>query len=180
MLFRSPKNIQLQEILYKEYEELFTKEVSLSGYVPTYKGHPKQIKTAITMIKESKRPLIIAGAGVLKSKANKELAEFVEKTKIPVTTTLLGLGVFPSDHELSLGMLGMHGTVPANYATEEADLVIAIGIRFDDRITGNPDKFCSKANIIHIDIDPAEIGKNKKIDVPIVGDVKNVDRKSVV
>lgn len=174
VLIDIPKNIQLHDMLYKEYEELYNKEIKLEGYVPTYKGHPKQIKTAIALIKEAKKPLIIAGAGVLKSGANKELAEFVQKTKIPVTTTLLGLGVFPSDHELSLGMLGMHGTVPANYATVEADVVIAIGIRFDDRITGNPEKFCSNAQIIHIDIDPAEIGKNKKIDVPIVGDVKNV------
>lgn len=174
VLIDIPKDIQMQEILYKEFEDLFNREIKLEGYVPTYKGHAKQIKSAIALIKESKKPLIIAGAGVLKSGAHKELMEFVENTKIPVTTTLLGLGGFPSDHELSLGMLGMHGTVTANYATVDADLVIAVGIRFDDRITGNPDLFCSNAKIIHMDIDPAEIGKNIKIDVPIVGDIKNV------
>lgn len=169
-----PKDVQISEIDYKEFEELFNKEVVLPGYDPNYKGHPKQIKTALGLIKQSKRPLIIAGAGVLKSGATDELREFVEKTNIPVTTTLLGLGVFPGSHKLSLGMLGMHGTVASNYATDEADLIIAAGIRFDDRITGDPDKFCTKAQIIHIDIDPAEIGKNKKIQVPIVGDLKNV------
>lgn len=174
VLIDIPKNIQIEEIPLVEFEELFTKEIKLQGYVPTYKGHPKQIKTAVQLIKEAKRPLIIAGAGVIMSKASKILAEFIEKTNIPVTTTLLGLGVFPSEHQLCLGMLGMHGTVAANFATEQADLIIAAGIRFDDRITGDPEKFCSNAKIIHIDIDPAEIGKNKKIDIPIVGDIKNV------
>ena len=174
VLIDIPKDIQLQEIPYKEYEKLFKMDIKLPGYEPTYKGHPKQIKTALNLIKTAKKPLIIAGAGVLKSKATDALYEFAEKTNTPVTTTLLGLGVFPSNHRLSLGMLGMHGTVAANYATDEADLVIAAGIRFDDRITGNPEKFCSNAQIIHIDIDPAEIGKNKSIDVPIVGDLKNV------
>ena len=126
------------------------------------------------MIKEAKKPLIIAGAGILKAKASEDLREFAEKTDTPVTMTLLGLGTFSGNHELSLGMLGMHGTVYANYATDEADLIIAAGIRFDDRITGNPEKFCPKAKIIHIDIDPAEIEKNKRADVPIVGDLKNV------
>lgn len=174
VLIDIPKNIQIEEIPLVEFEELFRKEIKLQGYVPTYKGHPKQIKTAVQLIKEAKRPLIIAGAGVIMSKASKILAEFIEKTNIPVTTTLLGLGVFPSEHQLCLGMLGMHGTVAANFATEQADLIIAAGIRFDDRITGDPEKFCSNAKIIHIDIDPAEIGKNKKIDIPIVGDIKNV------
>ena len=103
-----------------------------------------------------------------------DLREFARKADIPVTTTLLGLGVMPSDDELFLGMLGMHGTVTANFATAEADLVIAAGIRFDDRIAGQPNKFCEQAKIIHVDIDPAEIGKNKKVEVPIVGDLKNV------
>ena len=169
-----PNDIQQQEISYDEFNKLFDKEVQLEGYEPTYIGHPVQIKRALSLIKKAKKPLIIAGAGVMKSGASKELLELANKMDIPVTTTLLGLGAFPENHELSLGMLGMHGTVPANYATDEADLVIAAGIRFDDRIAGNPSKFCERAKIIHIDIDPAEIDKNKKADVPIVGDLKNV------
>ena len=169
-----PNDIQQQEISYEEFNKLFDKEVQLEGYDPTYVGHPVQIKRALSLIKKAKKPLIIAGAGVMKSGASKELLELANKMDIPVTTTLLGLGAFPENHELSLGMLGMHGTVPANYATDEADLVIAAGIRFDDRIAGNPSKFCEHAKIIHIDIDPAEIDKNKKADVPIVGDLKNV------
>lgn len=169
-----PNDIQLQEISYEEFNKLFEKETDLEGYAPTYEGHSGQIKKAIKLIKEAKKPLIIAGAGVLKAKASKELMDFVEKTNTPVAMTLLGLGGFPTNHELSLGMLGMHGTTQANFATDEADLIIAAGIRFDDRITGNPNKFCENAKIIHIDIDPAEIDKNKKADVPIVGDLKNV------
>ena len=169
-----PNDIQQQEISYEEFNKLFDKEVQLEGYDPTYVGHPVQIKRALSLIKKAKKPLIIAGAGVMKSGASKELFELANKMDMPVTTTLLGLGAFPENHELSLGMLGMHGTVPANYATDEADLVIAAGIRFDDRIAGNPSKFCEHAKLIHIDIDPAEIDKNKKADVPIVGDLKNV------
>ena len=169
-----PNDIQQQEISYEEFNKLFDKEVQLEGYDPTYVGHPVQIKRALSLIKKAKKPLIIAGAGVIKSQASKELFELANKMDMPVTTTLLGLGAFPENHDLSLGMLGMHGTVPANYATDEADLVIAAGIRFDDRIAGNPSKFCEHAKIIHIDIDPAEIDKNKKADVPIVGDLKNV------
>ena len=174
VLVEIPNDIQQQEISYDEFNKLFDKEVQLEGYEPTYVGHPVQIKRALSLIKKAKKPLIIAGAGVMKSGASKELLELANKMDIPVTTTLLGLGAFPENHELSLGMLGMHGTVPANYATDEADLVIAAGIRFDDRIAGNPSKFCEHAKIIHIDIDPAEIDKNKKADVPIVGDLKNV------
>lgn len=169
-----PNDIQQQEISYEEFNKLFDKEVQLEGYDPTYVGHPVQIKRALSLIKKAKKPLIIAGAGVIKSQASKELFELANKMDMPVATTLLGLGAFPENHDLSLGMLGMHGTVPANYATDEADLVIAAGIRFDDRIAGNPSKFCERAKIIHIDIDPAEIDKNKKADVPIVGDLKNV------
>ena len=169
-----PRDIQLQEIPYDEFKKLYEQEFELEGYNPVYEGHKGQIKTAIKMIKDSKKPLIIAGAGVLKSKASKELFEYAEKTQTPVAMTLLGLGAFPGSHELSLGMLGMHGTVPANYATDEADLVIAAGVRFDDRIAGNPSKFIENAKVIHIDIDPAEIDKNKRADVPIVGDLKHV------
>ncbi|MBF4806274.1 MAG: acetolactate synthase, large subunit, biosynthetic type, partial [Pseudoleptotrichia goodfellowii] len=153
VLIDIPKDIQLQEITYEEFNKLYEKDFKLEGYDPTYKGHQGQIKRALKLIKEAKKPLIIAGAGVLKAKASEELREFADKTQTPIAMTLLGLGTFPGDHELSLGMLGMHGTVYANYATDEADLVIAAGIRFDDRITGNPDTFCPKAKIIHIDID---------------------------
>ena len=174
VLIDIPNDIQLHKIPYAEFERLFEEKIELEGYSPTYEGHPVQIKRAIKLIKEAKKPLIIAGAGVLKSKASKELFEYAEKTQTPVAMTLLGLGAFPGSHELSLGMLGMHGTVPANYATDEADLVIAAGVRFDDRIAGNPSKFIENAKVIHIDIDPAEIDKNKRADVPIVGDLKQV------
>ena len=169
-----PRDIQLQEIPYDEFNKIYENHFSLEGYNPVYEGHKGQIKTAIKMIKDSKKPLIIAGAGILKAHAYEELKEFVEKTNIPVAMTLLGLGSFPGNHELALGMIGMHGTTYANYAANEADLIIATGMRFDDRVTGNPQKFIPNAKIIHIDIDPAEIGKNKLIDVPIVGDLKNV------
>lgn len=169
-----PRDIQLQEIPYDEFNKLYEKPFHLEGYNPVYEGHKGQIKTAIKMIKDSKKPLIIAGAGILKGHAYDELKEFVDKTNIPVAMTLLGLGSFPGNHELALGMIGMHGTTYANYAANEADLIIAAGMRFDDRVTGNPQKFLPNAKIIHIDIDPAEIGKNKLIDVPIVGDLKNV------
>lgn len=169
-----PNDIQLQEISMKEFNELFSEDISLEGYSPNYDGHQGQIKKALRFIKEAKKPLIIAGAGILKSNASQELYELAKKIQSPVAMTLLGLGAYPGMDELSLGMLGMHGLAAANFATDEADLVIAAGIRFDDRIAGNPTKFCEKAKIIHIDIDPAEIDKNKKIEVPIVGDLKSV------
>jgi acetolactate synthase, large subunit, biosynthetic type len=169
-----PRDIQLQEIPYEDFKKLYDKVFHLEGYNPVYEGHKGQIKTATKMIKEAKRPLIIAGAGIIKANATEELKEFIEKTNIPVAMTLLGLGSLPGSHDLSLGMIGMHGTTYANYSAAEADLIIAAGMRFDDRVTGNPEKFIPNAKIIHIDIDPAEIGKNKLIDVPIVGDLKNV------
>lgn len=169
-----PTDIQLEEISYEEFDKLFSEEIKLEGYSPTYEGHLGQIKKALKLIKDAKKPLIVAGAGILKSGASIELLEFAEKMDSPVATTLLGMGSISEEHRLALGMLGMHGTVAANYATEETDLLIAAGIRFDDRITGNPGKFCPNAKIIHIDIDPAEIDKNIKVEVPIVGDLKNV------
>ena len=168
------RDAQLAEISYEEFEAIFNEPVSLEGYDPNYIGHPKQIKKAIELLKEAKRPLIVAGHGVLLSDATEELYKLATTCQIPVTNTLLGLGSFPGEHQLSLGMLGMHGTVYANYATNEADVVLALGIRFDDRIAGVPKEFCKEAIIIHVDIDPAEIGKNKLIDVPIVGDLKHV------
>lgn len=176
VLIDIPKDVQVGQIPYEEFEALFAKEVDLEGYLPTYRGHPGQIRRASELIEKAKKPLIIAGAGILKSNATEELKALAENMDIPVTMTLLGLGAFPSSHELSLDMLGMHGTAYANYATNEADLIIAAGMRFDDRIAGDPEKFCKNAKIIHIDIDPAEIEKNKCIDVPIVGDLKSVLR----
>lgn len=168
------RDAQLDVISYEEFEAIFNEPISIEGYDPNYIGHPKQIKKAIDLLKGAKRPLIIAGHGVLLSKATEELYKLATTCQIPVTNTLLGLGSFPGEHQLSLGMLGMHGTVYANYAVNEADVVLALGIRFDDRIAGVPKEFCKDATIIHVDIDPAEIGKNKLIDVPIVGDLKHV------
>ncbi|MFH0774537.1 MAG: biosynthetic-type acetolactate synthase large subunit [bacterium] len=145
--------------------------VSLRSYNPTYKGHPIQIKKAAEAIAKAKKPVIYAGGGVILSNAADKLKELVKKTQIPVTNTLMGLGGFPGTHPLSLGMLGMHGTKYANFAISEADLLIAIGARFDDRITGKMDEFAKGATIIHIDIDPSEISKNIKCHIPIVGDV---------
>ena len=127
-----------------EYNKLYEVPIQLEGYDPTYKGHQGQIKKAATLIKNAKRPLIIAGAGVLKSGAVDELKALAETAHIPVTNTLVGLGGFPGDHELALGMVGMHGSVAANNSTDEADLVIAAGIRFHDRITGHPDSSVKK------------------------------------
>ena len=149
-------------------------EVCLRGYQPTYQGHVRQIDKALDLIARAERPLVYAGGGVVLSGASAELIEFVETAAIPVTTTLMGLGAVPGDHPLSLGMLGMHGTQSANYAVTECDLLLAVGVRFDDRVTGKIETFAPNAEIVHIDIDPAEIGKNKKVDVPIVGDVKAV------
>ena len=174
VLIDIPKNIQIETIAYSEFEALYKEELSLKSYQPKYFGHPKQIKTAAKAIAEAKRPVIIAGAGVIKSGASELLRELAEKAEIPVTMTLLGLGGIPNLHPLSLEMLGMHGTTYANYAVNNADLVIGIGMRFDDRITGDTSKFCPNAKVIHIDIDPAEISKNINADIPIVGDVKNV------
>ena len=128
-------------------------------------------------ISKAKKPIIYAGGGVISSNASLELRDLALKTNIPVTTTLMGLGSFPETHSLSLGMLGMHGTPCANYAMSDADLIIALGVRFDDRITGKLDEFALKAKIIHIDIDPAEVGKNVLVDIPIVGDIKNILEK---
>lgn len=166
-----PKDVSSKPIDYEFPEKEL---VSLRGYQPTVRGHAKQIDKAIEMISEAERPIIYAGGGVISSDASPELITFAETLMIPVTTTLMGLGALPCDHPLNLGMLGMHGTRYANYAVTECDLLIGIGVRFDDRVTGKLDTFAPHAKIVHIDIDPAEIGKNKKVDIPIVGDVKLV------
>lgn len=148
--------------------------VNLPGYKPTYRGHAKQIKQAVDLIARARRPLLYAGGGVLASGAWKELKDLAELMQIPVATTLMGKGAFPEDHHLYLGMPGMHGPRFVNYALTETDLLIAVGVRFDDRVTGKLSSFAAKSQVIHIDIDPAEIGKNKPVDVPIVGDARNV------
>ena len=148
--------------------------IDLPGYKPSFEGNIRQIKLAADAINRSKRPVIYAGGGVISSNSSEQLIELAEKANLPVNTTLLALGVFPEDNEKALGMLGMHGTVPANYAVHESDLLIAIGARFDDRITGKTDEFASQAQIIHIDIDPTSISKNIKVHIPVVGDAKNI------
>jgi acetolactate synthase-1/2/3 large subunit len=152
----------------------YPEKVFVRGYQPTYEGHPGQIKRAVDLILKSKRPVLYAGGGIILSNAAKELTLFAEKMGMPVTMTLMGLGCFPGNHPLSLGMLGMHGTYRANMAVMESDLLLAIGARFDDRVTGKIESFAPHAKIIHIDIDPTSISKNVKVDLPIVGDCKNV------
>lgn len=149
-------------------------KVSLKTYKPTLKGHPLQIEKAAKAIAAAKRPVLYVGGGVIASDASKELLELSEKTHILVTTTLLGKGAIPETHPHSLGMLGMHGTAYANYAVSHCDLLIAVGARFDDRVTGKLDEFAKNATVIHIDIDPAEIGKTVHVDIPIVGDCKKI------
>jgi acetolactate synthase-1/2/3 large subunit len=163
-----------RDVFQEEAEFHYPARVDLPGYKPTLRGHPTQIKNAAKLINEAQHPLILAGRGVIISGAYAELKEMAEKAQIPVVTTLLGIGCFPQAHVLSLGMLGMHGTVCANRSVTAADLLIAIGMRFDDRATARVDDFAPHARIIHIDIDPAEIGKNVRVDVPIVGDVRPV------
>ncbi|KKP38054.1 MAG: acetolactate synthase large subunit, biosynthetic type, acetolactate synthase I/II/III large subunit [Candidatus Peregrinibacteria bacterium GW2011_GWF2_33_10] len=170
VLIDFPKDVQNQIVEKFEYPDL----VDIPGYKPNLQGNKKMIKEAAQWIKTSKKPVIIAGHGVLISNAMLELMEFVNKTNIPVITTLHGLGAFPENHKYALGMLGMHGFVHSNYAVQEADLIIGIGTRFDDRIIGKADNFAPNAHIIHIDIDPAEIGKNVHCELPIVGDARNI------
>lgn len=164
-----PKDVTVNEAEFK-----YPKTVELRGYKPTYEGHPRQIKRAAEQIAKSERPVIYAGGGVISSGASRELREFAHKIQAPVTLTLLGLGGFPASAPLFVGMLGMHGTKCANSAVSECDLLIAIGARCDDRVTGKVDKFAPNATIIHIDIDPAAISKSVVVDIPIVGDVKNI------
>ncbi len=149
-------------------------QVKIRSYNPTYEGNKYMITQAAHMIAKAKKPLIIAGGGVISSDASKEIREFAETANLPVTMTMMGLGGFPGSHKLSLGMLGMHGTYYANKAVQDADLLIAIGMRFDDRVTGKIDAFAPNAKIIHIDIDPTSIRKNVRVDLPIVGDVRRV------
>lgn len=169
VLIDVPKDVFAEQVEYH-----YPKQLDLPSYKPTLKGHPAQIKKAAKLINESEKPVIIAGRGIVISNAYAQLKELAETSQIPVITTLLGISTFPESHILSYGMLGMHGMAHANFAVSDSDLVIAIGMRFDDRVTGTVNTFAPRARIIHIDIDPAEIGKNVRVDVPIVGDVKNV------
>ena len=167
VLIDLPKDLQA-----REGEFSYPARVELSSYKPTYEGHPGQIARAANAIKKAHRPLIYAGGGVISSGAHEELLELSRSLSIPVTTTLTGMGGVPGDYEYFLGMPGMHGTYAANNAINESDLLIAIGVRFDDRVTGKLETFAPRAQVIHIDIDPAEIGKNVAAHIPIVGDVK--------
>ncbi|WP_297455352.1 biosynthetic-type acetolactate synthase large subunit [Persephonella sp.] len=171
-----PKDITQQEYDYK-MPTIKDVEDALPGYKPHYEGNPVQIKKAAELIRKAKRPVLYVGGGVIIGNASEELRELAELTRIPVTTTNMGKGAFDETHPLALHMLGMHGTYYANMAVYNADLLIAVGARFDDRVTGKIDEFAPEAKIIHIDIDPASISKNIHVDVPIVGDVKNVLQK---
>ena len=172
---RGPVLIDLPvDVTMEKCEEVIPTEVDLPGYKPRYEGNIRQIMIAAEEINSSKQPVVYTGGGIIASESSKELLEFAEKGNLPVTTTLMGLGGFPEDHHLSLGMLGMHGTAYANFAVTESDVLVAIGARFDDRITGKIDEFAPHAKIIHIDIDPASIGKTVRVDIPVVGDAKNI------
>jgi acetolactate synthase I/II/III large subunit len=164
-----PKDIAQMEFDYQPEVE-----ISLPGYKPTLKGHLHQVASAVKLIREAKRPLLYAGGGAIISNAHEELTQLAERFQIPVTTTLMGKGGFDENHALSVGMLGMHGSAYANFAVQGCDLLIAVGARFDDRVTGKLDTFAPEAKVIHIDIDPAEVGKNRVPEVPIVGDVRQV------
>jgi acetolactate synthase-1/2/3 large subunit len=170
-----PQDLSRAEI---EYEPVT--DVRLPGYQPTTEGNQKQIRQAAKALAAARRPVIYAGGGVVNANASAELVELAACDRFPVTCTLMGLGAFPAPHEQWLGMLGMHGTRAANYAMDEADLICAVGARFDDRITGKLSEFAPKAKFIHIDIDPAEISKNVPAHIPIVGDAKNVLAKLAV
>jgi len=163
-----------KDVTTSSAEFTWPKQVNIRSYNPTYHGNKWMIKQCMQMISKAKKPVIMAGGGVILSGAAKELRAFAETTKIPVTMTLMGLGGFPGTHKLAMGMLGMHGTYYANKAVQSADLIIGIGVRFDDRVTGRTADFAPEAKIIHIDIDPTSIRKNVDVALPVVGDVKNV------
>jgi len=169
VLIDIPKNVQQAKT-----SKISSKGINIPGYKPTLTGNLKQINKAAALIDKAKKPVIYSGGGVITSGASDLLKKLAEKINAPVTTTLMGLGAFPETNKLSLGMLGMHGTQYANFAIMESDIILAIGARFDDRVTGKISEFAPHAKIIHIDIDPASVGKNVRVDIPIVGDVKNV------
>ncbi|SHE22164.1 acetolactate synthase 3 large subunit [methanotrophic endosymbiont of Bathymodiolus puteoserpentis (Logatchev)] len=166
-----PKDITDPNILvpYK-----YPKKIKMRSYSPATKGHPRQIKKAIDLLLNAKRPVIYSGGGVVLGEASEELRELTRSLNFPITQTLMGLGAYPASDKQFIGMLGMHGTYESNLTMHESDVILAIGVRFDDRVTGKLAEFCPHATIIHIDIDPASISKTVKVDVPIVGDVKIV------
>jgi acetolactate synthase-1/2/3 large subunit len=164
-----PQDLSRADIPYEPVDH-----VHLPGYQPTVEGNQKQIRLAAKALANARRPVIYAGGGVVSAGASAELTELVTAGRLPVTCTVMALGAFPAPHELWLGMLGMHGTRAANYAMDEADLIVAVGARFDDRITGKLSEFAPQAKFVHIDVDPAEIGKNVPAHIPIVGDARNV------
>ncbi len=174
VLIDLPKDVQFAQTKFS-----YPEKDKFPSYRPTLKGNLNQIKKAALAIQGAKRPIIYAGGGIITSNASEELRNFVQKTNIPITTTLMGLGCFPEEESLALGMLGMHGLFSANTAVSEADVIIALGTRFDDRVIGNAKIFCPDAKFIHIDIDPAEISKNVRADIPIVGDLKYVLTKLI-
>jgi acetolactate synthase-1/2/3 large subunit len=164
-----PQDLSRADIPYEPVTD-----VHLPGYQPTTEGNQKQIRLAAKALTNARRPVIYAGGGVIAAEAGAELTEFAVAGRLPVTCTVMGLGAFPAPHEQWLGMLGMHGTRTANYAMDEADLIVAIGARFDDRITGKLSEFAPRAKFVHIDVDPAEISKNVPAHIPIVGDARNI------
>ncbi|MCR4880640.1 MAG: biosynthetic-type acetolactate synthase large subunit [bacterium] len=164
-----PKNITTAKMKFKYPEKL-----DLPGYNPTYEGHPRQILNALKLLYDAKKPVIISGGGVVAAGASQEITELARYLHIPVANTLMGIGTFPADDRLSLGMLGMHGNYWANLAVSNCDVLLAVGTRFNDRITGCLKKFCPDAKVIHIDIDPCSISKNVPVDIPIVGDAKKI------
>ena len=163
-----------KDVMADSAEFSYPSKIKMRSYNPTYQGHPGQIKRAVKFIAKAQKPLIYAGGGVILSNASKELTALAQKFSIPVTTTLMGLGAFPGTSPLFLGMLGMHGTFQANMAITHCDLLIAVGARFDDRVTGKVESFSPHSTKIHIDIDPTSISKNVPVDIPIVGDARNV------
>jgi len=167
VLIDIPKNIQNQRA-----QPIYPKEINLRGYNPDIKADDVALNEMLGLIENAKNPIIYCGGGVISANASKDLAEFAERTQIPVTTTLMGIGTFPESHPLSLKWLGMHGTVYANNAANEADLLLAIGVRFDDRVTGKVEKFCEHGTIVHLDIDNSELNKNKFVRLPILSDLK--------
>lgn len=171
VLIDIPKDVGLEEFDYIPVEP---GNVRLTGYKPTVKGNIRQVNAALNLIEQSQKPLLYIGGGAISANAHQQINDLAKKFQIPVTTTLMGIGSFDEHDPLSVSMLGMHGTAYANFAVSECDLLIAVGARFDDRVTGKLDEFASRAKVIHIDIDPAEVGKNRIPEVPIVGDVKQV------
>jgi acetolactate synthase-1/2/3 large subunit len=166
-----PKDVTADKAIYKP-----SKTTEMRSYKPKLTGHSRQVRRAVGLMMEAQKPVVYTGGGIILGNASEALREYIRELGFPITSTLMGLGAYPSPDELFLGMLGMHGTYEANMAMHHADLVIAIGARFDDRVTGNIDKFCPNAKVIHIDVDPASISKNVKVDVPIVGHVEPVLR----